>query len=205
MDPLAAKYPSLNPYNYVENNPIVLIDPDGRGSDFNSFVSKEKINEAAKHNSKILTNEAETKMLNAVGPTVLDGMSLCFLLSGPAGAPFAVGTSTLSVYWNARLGDHDTDAAVSATTDLFGTLAKNPETAIALAAIQLLYDVTLSGKDPDGTKTDMFAPDNTRVDNSVQKSLLGLTGSKSPKEMWDEVHKDSDDDNSSNEDKDKTE
>jgi len=30
VDPLAAKYPSLAPYNFCANNPIVNIDPDGR-------------------------------------------------------------------------------------------------------------------------------------------------------------------------------
>ncbi|MBA3900099.1 MAG: RHS repeat-associated core domain-containing protein [Bacteroidetes bacterium] len=29
MDPLQAKFPELSPYNFVTNNPIVLIDPDG--------------------------------------------------------------------------------------------------------------------------------------------------------------------------------
>ena len=30
IDPLAAKYPQASPYCYVMNNPIILIDPDGR-------------------------------------------------------------------------------------------------------------------------------------------------------------------------------
>ncbi len=30
MDPLAEKYPNINPYVYVANNPINFIDPDGR-------------------------------------------------------------------------------------------------------------------------------------------------------------------------------
>ena len=30
IDPLTHKYPSLSPYNFVENSPIIHIDPDGR-------------------------------------------------------------------------------------------------------------------------------------------------------------------------------
>lgn len=30
MDPLASKYPSLSTYNYVANNPLIYVDPDGR-------------------------------------------------------------------------------------------------------------------------------------------------------------------------------
>ena len=29
VDPLASKYPSLSPYNYVANNPMIAFDPDG--------------------------------------------------------------------------------------------------------------------------------------------------------------------------------
>ena len=31
VDPLAGDFPSLTPYNFVENNPIMLLDPDGNG------------------------------------------------------------------------------------------------------------------------------------------------------------------------------
>lgn len=34
VDPLAHKYPSLSAYNFVANNPVHLIDPDGRSIDW---------------------------------------------------------------------------------------------------------------------------------------------------------------------------
>ena len=46
VDPLSHKYPHLTPYNFVANNPINLIDPDGRsaekadGSGIGSFFRK---------------------------------------------------------------------------------------------------------------------------------------------------------------------
>ena len=30
VDPMSDKYPSLTPYNYCANNPVILVDPDGR-------------------------------------------------------------------------------------------------------------------------------------------------------------------------------
>gem|GEM_PF-6986276 len=35
VDPLSDKYPSLSPYAYVANNPILFVDPDGREIDWN--------------------------------------------------------------------------------------------------------------------------------------------------------------------------
>jgi len=34
VDPLADKYPSWSPYNYVYNNPLIIIDPDGKSGFF---------------------------------------------------------------------------------------------------------------------------------------------------------------------------
>ncbi len=30
IDPMSDKYPSMSPYNYCANNPVILVDPDGR-------------------------------------------------------------------------------------------------------------------------------------------------------------------------------
>jgi RHS repeat-associated protein len=34
VDPMSDKYPSMSPYNYCANNPVILVDPDGREIDW---------------------------------------------------------------------------------------------------------------------------------------------------------------------------
>jgi len=38
VDPMSDKYPSMSPYNYCANNPVILVDPDGREIEYNSFI-----------------------------------------------------------------------------------------------------------------------------------------------------------------------
>jgi RHS repeat-associated protein len=40
VDPMSDKYPSMSPYNYCGNNPIILVDPDGRDIDTDILNSK---------------------------------------------------------------------------------------------------------------------------------------------------------------------
>jgi RHS repeat-associated protein len=41
VDPMSDKYPSMSPYNYCANNPVMLVDPDGREV-FDSFIYNSK-------------------------------------------------------------------------------------------------------------------------------------------------------------------
>ena len=73
VDPMSDKYPSMSPYNYCANNPVILVDPDGRefgdylnlngvkiGSDGNND-NKEYIVADHDDREKIIANEAQGK------------------------------------------------------------------------------------------------------------------------------------------------
>jgi RHS repeat-associated protein len=64
VDPMSDKYPSMSPYNYCANNPVILVDPDGMDPDplaniikkgksssqtFNSLMNKAGVNESNMH------------------------------------------------------------------------------------------------------------------------------------------------------------
>ena len=55
IDPLAEKYPGLSPYNYTANNPVMLVDPDGKGTNENEWVPDSDGNLIAEEGDNIQT------------------------------------------------------------------------------------------------------------------------------------------------------
>jgi RHS repeat-associated protein len=47
VDPMSDKYPNMSPYNYCANNPVMLVDPDGREIELNGLI--ENINKFVQH------------------------------------------------------------------------------------------------------------------------------------------------------------
>ncbi len=86
VDPLAEKYPGINPYTYVANNPINAIDPDGR--DFRLITQKNssgKIISASLHTtvylqgngaSQELANTLNTEFGNRIGSRMINGVKV---------------------------------------------------------------------------------------------------------------------------------
>ena len=64
-DPLAEEYPNMSPYNFVKNNPIIYVDPDGRSVEVVDLYEKNEkgnyINPNAVKAFEYFTNSPEGK------------------------------------------------------------------------------------------------------------------------------------------------
>ena len=80
VDPMSDKYPSMSPYNYCANNPVILVDPDGREICdwiFNLITGKYEWNDyvTSKENTPICSRY--------VGPNDVDVLNDLGIYSGP--------------------------------------------------------------------------------------------------------------------------
>ena len=70
VDPLAHKYPAWSSYNFVMNNPLLFIDPDGREVEYNKFRDRIKVawnrltNSSFRSNFNTLKKSSELYVFN---------------------------------------------------------------------------------------------------------------------------------------------
>ena len=69
LDPSMKKYPSLSPYNFVANNPIIYIDPDGKDYKYSTKIIRDKNGTAIK---KVVNVEVIVKVINLSSEKMMD-------------------------------------------------------------------------------------------------------------------------------------
>ena len=131
VDPLASDYASWNPYHYVHNNPMLLIDPTGMGAD--DFVQR---SDGSIYWDKNANDQASTKE----GETYL-GKDLTFTFNSYIDANL----------WDGPMGNAPAGDKLTTTV----TLSALENTAGELTGISATKSVSI-GPTPVGTGRDYF-------------------------------------------------
>jgi len=67
VDPMASKYPSLTPYNYCNNSPLILIDPNGEEIVITGANAEDATTQLQNKTNLKITRDAETGKLSYEG------------------------------------------------------------------------------------------------------------------------------------------
>ena len=167
IDPLAGKYPFLSPYVFVANNPIILVDSDGRKIVFAKGASSEfkaAFKAAIQHLNKN----------NAGGIAAhLEKSKITYYIAEKTEGNSYFKPSTQTVYWNPSLGlETDEGHTLSPTTILNHELGHVLILDLAYMAGKMdEYNAErVKGSDPDyETKNEKYVI--TRIEQKTAKAL----------------------------------
>ncbi len=147
VDPLAHKYSALSSYNFVMNNPLVFIDPDGRKVEYHSFRDRLKTawnrlsNSSFRANFNILKKSSETYVFKGTTKSKSKGNGF-------------LSTDGTKIYVNYTFNGGDKDAGSGRSTSLLhetehgvqfehGEVGfQNTGTASAPNWVPIFYDMT---------------------------------------------------------------
>ena len=167
VDPMSDKYPSLSPYVYCANNPVKLVDPDGRKIVFAKGTSKEFKEQFAAAIKKL--NEHH---LGGIA-SALEKSKIKYTIAETTEQNGGFNSLTQTISWNPTMGlEVDDGAILSPTTVLNHEFAHaiTYDAAVKEGKLKEWYADCAKGSDPDyGSKNEKWVI--TRTEQKTAKAL----------------------------------
>ena len=167
VDPMASKYPSLSPYVYCADNPVKLMDPDGRKIVFAKGTSKE----FKKQFAAAIKNLNEHHLGGIA--SALEKSKITYTIAETTDRNNSFNSLTQTISWNPTMGlEVDDGAILSPTTALNHEFAHalTYDAAVKEGKLKEWYADCAEGSDPDyGSKNEKWVI--TRTEQKTAKAL----------------------------------
>ena len=167
VDPMSDKYPSLSPYVYCADNPVKLMDPDGRKIVFAKGTSKE----FKKQFAAAIKNLNEHHLGGIA--SALEKSKITYTIAETTDRNNSFNSLTQTISWNPTMGlEVDEGAILSPTTALNHEFAHalTYDAAVKKGKLNEWYADCAEGSDPDyGSKNEKWVI--TRTEQKTAKAL----------------------------------